>query len=213
MRPLTDHCPKPLLEAGGKPLILHHIERLAAAGVRDIVINHAHLGHMIEHALGDGRRFGVRIGYSPEAVALETAGGIRHALWQLDEDPFLVVNGDIYCDLDLSRLLGRAAQLHAQDDLAHLVLVPNPPHHCEGDFALDHGRLRHLPTARLTYAGIGLYRPTLFGALSPGQRAPLGPLLHEAVAQDRISGELHAGYWLDVGTPCRLAALEHHLRR
>lgn len=210
MRPLTDNCPKPLLAAAGKPLIVWHIERLRSAGIRDIVINHAHLGHMIEAALGSGEALEVRLRYSAEPQALETAGGIRQALALLGEAPFMVVNGDIHCDFDLARLIETGASL-ATDTLAHLVLVPNPAHHPEGDFGLCEGRLRLTDMNRLTYSGIGVFHPALFANIQPGSRAALGPLLRENIDRDRVSGELHEGYWLDVGTPARLAELERHL--
>lgn len=210
MRPLTDNCPKPLLAAAGKPLIVWHIERLRSAGVRDIVINHAHLGHMIEAELGSGEALAVRLRYSAEPQALETAGGIRQALALLGETPFIVVNGDIHCDFDLARLIETGASLTA-DTLAHLVLVPNPTHHPDGDFGLRNGRLRLADTDRLTYSGVGVFQPALFANIQPGTRAALGPLLRENINRDRISGERHDGYWLDVGTPERLAELEHHL--
>lgn len=210
MRPLTDNCPKPLLAAAGKPLIVWHIERLRSAGIRDIVINHAHLGHMIEAALGSGEALGVRLHYSAEPQALETAGGIRQALALLGEDPFIVVNGDIHCDFDPARLIGTSASL-AAGTLAHLILVPNPAHHPEGDFGLRDGRLRLTDTDRLTYSGIGVFHPALFANIQPGTRVALGPLLRENIDRDRVSGERHVGYWLDVGTPERLAELERHL--
>lgn len=216
MRPLTDSCPKPLLEAGGKPLIEHPIARLRQAGVSRLVINHAHLGHLIEARLGDGERYGVRIRYSPENPALETAGGLRHALPLLGSAPFLVCNGDVYCELDPAVLVQAAAQLPAHC-LAHLVLVPNPEHHPLGDFALDPAdglRLRADNTSlpRFTYAGLGVFRPELFADLPDGQAAPLGPLLRSAMASGRVTGSLYTGYWLDVGTPQRLAQLDAHLR-
>ncbi len=155
MRPLTDHTPKPLLEAGGKPLIVWHIERLHAAGFRELVINHAHLGHRLEGALGDGAAFGVRIAWSPEASALETAGGIRHALPLLGDAPFVVVNGDVFCDADFAALRVAAADLRADGALAHLLLVDNPAHHPEGDFRLDPDGLVHADgQPRLTFSGL-----------------------------------------------------------
>jgi MurNAc alpha-1-phosphate uridylyltransferase len=209
MRPLTDTCPKPLLQAGGKPLIVHHLERIAAAGLREIVINHAHLGTMIEDALGDGSRYGVSIAYSPEPPgALETAGGIRHALPLLGDAPFLVINGDIFCDVPLADIAGRLAV----DDLAHLVLIPNPDHNAAGDFALAHGRIDNGTTGRQTFAGVGVYRPSLFSQLVDGEPAKLAPLLRAAADAGCVSGELHAGRWIDVGTPERLAALDQDLR-
>jgi MurNAc alpha-1-phosphate uridylyltransferase len=209
MRPLTDTCPKPLLEAGGKPLIVHHLERLAAAGCREIVINHAHLGALLEQALGDGSRWGVAIAYSPEPPgALETAGGIRHALPLLGEAPFLVINGDVFCEFPLGGLADRLAA----DDLAHLVLIPNPAHHPGGDFTLTQGRVGNGEPGRLTFSGIGIYRPALFSQLADGVPAKLAPLLRAAADAGCVSGELHAGRWIDVGTPERLAALDRELR-
>jgi MurNAc alpha-1-phosphate uridylyltransferase len=206
MRPLTDATPKPLLRAGGKPLIVWHIEALVRAGIRDIVINHAHLGPLIEAALGDGARFGAAIRYSPEGEALETAGGIAHALPLLGDEPFLVVNGDIACDFDFTRLASLGAARRA-----HLVLVPNPPHHPQGDFVLRHGRVSAEGEPKLTFAGIGLYAPRLFAGIVRGARAPLAPVLRAAMGEDAVSGELHAGRWMDVGTPGRLAELDRLL--
>ncbi|MBD5802111.1 D-glycero-alpha-D-manno-heptose 1-phosphate guanylyltransferase [Azoarcus sp. Aa7] len=213
MRPLTDACPKPLLQAGGKPLIVWHIERLRDAGFTDIAINHAHLGAMIEAALGDGSAFGVRIRYSPEAEALETAGGIRQAMPLLGDAPFLVVNGDVFCDADLAALRARGAALPADGDLAHLLMVPNPEHHPDGDFHLADGRLQRNGEPRLTFSGIGVYHPALFAGIAAGTRAALGPLLREAMDAGRVGGTPHDGYWLDVGTPARLAELDARLRR
>lgn len=214
MRPLTDRVPKPLLPVGGKPLIVWHLERLARAGLREVVINHAHLGARIEAALGDGARWGLTIAYSPEPEgALETAGGIANALPLLGPDEaFLVVNGDIFCDWDISQ----AANMLNPGDLAHLVLVPNPPHHRLGDFALR-GRAVSTDVANCgaqgyTFSGIGIYLPELFAGIVRGQPAKLAPLLRAAMAQQRVSGELHAGRWVDVGTPQRLAELDAELR-
>lgn len=212
MRPLTDRVPKPLLEAGGKPLIVWQIERLRAAGLTDIVINHAHLGHLIETELGDGAALGVRIRYSPEAVALETAGGIRQALPLLDDAPFVVVNGDIFCNADLLAVREAATHLRADGDLAHLVLVANPDHNPAGDFALAKGRIIEQGPA-FTFSGIGAYHPALFADLIAGQPARLAPLLRAAVARGRVSGTLHEGTWMDIGTPQRLAELDHQLRQ
>ncbi len=215
MRPLTDTCPKPLLAAGGKPLIVWHIERLAAAGITELVINHAHLGQMIEDTLGDGAAFGVRIAYSPEGTALETAGGIARALPLLGNAPFLVVNGDVFCDTDFAALRDAGAQLQAGGLLAHLLLVPNPAHHPDGDFGLlpdarvtDDGR-----GERLTFSGIGAYHPALFAALPPDRPAKLAPLLRTAMAAGQVSGARHDGRWVDVGTPQRLAELDASLQR
>ena len=210
MRPLTDHCPKPLLEAGGKPLIVWHIERLRAAGFHELVINHAHLGWMIEQALGDGSRFGVSIHYSAEVEALETAGGIRQALALLGQAPFLVINGDIYCDADLTALRGALGS--SPTDLAHLLLVNNPAHNPHGDFALVDGRIAADGPDKLTFSGIGVYNPALFDSVAAGSAAKLAPLLRKAMAGGRVSGALHQGAWLDIGTPQRLAALDAMLR-
>ncbi len=205
MRPLTDRLPKPLLVVRGQPMIERIIIALAAAGIRDLVINHAHLGALIESALGDGSRFGVRIAYSPEGEALETAGGIAKALPLLGNAPFLVVNGDLLCDFDFFRLNGKVLD----KNLAHLVLVSNPPQHPNGDFALEGDRLAARGDAghMHTFSGIGLYQPELFSGITAGQKAPLAPLLRAAMAAGRVSGELHRGQWHDVGTPERLAAL------
>lgn len=215
MRPLTDSVPKPLLPVGGKPLIVWHLERLARAGLREVVINHAHLGARIEAALGDGARWGLSIAYSPEPEgALETAGGIANALPLLGHDePFLVINGDIWCDWDLAQ----AAKALGPDDLAYLVMVSNPPHHPQGDFALR-GRAVGADAAvgggaqSYTFSGIGVYRPQMFAGIRRGQPAKLAPLLRAAMVQQRVSGELHAGRWVDVGTPQRLAELDAELR-
>jgi len=222
MRPLTDHTPKPLLEVGDKALIVWHIERLVAAGITELVINHAHLGAQIEQALGDGSRFGARIQYSPESSALETAGGIAYALPMLaqgnEDAPFAVVNGDIYCDYDFNRLHDHAAALVRNGDKSHLVLVNNPAHHPNGDFLLRNGRLApdsfilNPSSCKLTFSGIGLYHPGLFAHIPRGSIAPLAPLLREQIAQGRISGEHHHGLWVDVGTPQRLHDLDHQLR-
>jgi len=207
MRPLTDHTPKPLLIAGGKPLIVWHLERLAAAGFREIVINHAHLGAQIEQALGDGSRWGLKIRYSPEPPgALETAGGIANARPLLGEQPFLVVNGDVYCDWDF-----RQAQQLA-DRAAHLVMVANPAHHAGGDFSLDGKRVIYANGEQtLTYAGIGVFSPSFFAGIKAGTVMKLRPLLDTAIATCTLSGERYDGRWVDVGTPLRLAELDAEL--
>lgn len=207
MRPLTDHCPKPLLPAGGKPLIVHHLERLAAAGITDVVINVSYRAKQIIAALGDGSDFGVSIAWSREEAPLETGGGIRQALPLLGEAPFLLINGDVWCDLDPARLppLG--------DDLAHLVLVDNPDHHPVGDFHLDErGRVHAQGEPRLTFAGISLLQPALVADQAPGAFA-LVPLLRRAMAAGLVGGHHHRGAWIDVGTPERLDALDRRLRR
>jgi MurNAc alpha-1-phosphate uridylyltransferase len=219
MRPLTDITPKPLLPIVGKPLIVWHLERLARAGFREIVINHAHLGDQI-----DGAAWGLRIQYSPEPPgALETAGGIANALPLLDVSrdnaPFLVVNGDIFCDWDFGR--AHAGLLDAPlAPLAYLILVPNPPHHPAGDFTLEGEKVGAGETAtadtaapaKLTFSGIGLYRPALFAGIERGRPAKLAPLLRAAMDGGRVRGECHAGRWEDVGTPARLAALDTEIR-
>ncbi|GAA0215731.1 nucleotidyltransferase family protein [Castellaniella daejeonensis] len=225
MRPLTDTCPKPLLPVGGRPLIAWHLERLARAGITDILVNHAWLGERIEAALGDGQAYGVRLRYSAESPALETAGGIARALPFFQDRPFLVVNGDVWCDWDPARAIRIAAGWPA-GRLAHLVLVDNPDHHPEGDFMLQADgfvaprpvsdgpskdaplRAAHAPAPALTFAGIGLYHPALFAATEADRPAPLAPLLRQAMAAHAVSGERHAGRWVDVGTPARLAALD-----
>lgn len=220
MRPLTNSTPKPLLQAGGKPLIAWHIENLARAGISDIVINHAHLGEQIEAALGDGSRFDVRIRYSPERpAALETAGGIAHALHLLGDAPFTVINGDIWCDYDFTRLTLHAASLQACKDIAHLILVNNPSQHPHGDFHLQSGRIlptddRRLTTndSKLTFSGIGIYQPALFTVLDRNTAAPLAPLLRAQIEAGRVSGEHYLGRWVDVGTPQRLEWLDKELR-
>jgi N-acetyl-alpha-D-muramate 1-phosphate uridylyltransferase len=209
MRPLTDRMPKPLLPVAGKPLIVWHLERLARAGFSDIVINHAHLGDQIEALLDDGSAWGLAIRYSEEPPgALETAGGIANALSLLGDDPFLVINGDIFCDWDV----GAARHALAMGDLAHLVLTANPGHNSGGDFALDKGRVSPDGPEKHTFAGIGIYRPALFEGIERGKPARLAPLLRQAMAANRVSGELHAGRWVDVGTPERLAQLDAELR-
>jgi MurNAc alpha-1-phosphate uridylyltransferase len=208
MRPLTDETPKPLLAAGGKPLVAWLIEGLARAGFRELVINHAHLGERIESALGDGSRWGVHIAYSREREALETAGGIANAAPLLGDAPFLAVNGDLWCDVPFGRL--RDALPPAAD--AHLVLVDNPQHHPSGDFTLRAGRVGNEAAPRLTFAGIGVYRPRMFAGIARGTRAPLAPLLRAAAEHGAVSGERHAGRWMDIGTPERLAALDALLR-
>ena len=214
MRPLTDTCPKPLLSVGGRPLIAWHLESLARAGIADILVNHAWLGERIEAALGDGRAYGVRLRYSAESPALETAGGIARALPFFQDRPFLVLNGDVWCDWDPARAPRLAATWPA-DRLAHLVLVDNPAHHPAGDFTLRADGLVEPPAdaaaATLTFAGIGLYRPALFAGTDPDRPAPLAPLLRRAMAARAVSGERHAGRWIDVGTPARLAALDAEL--
>jgi MurNAc alpha-1-phosphate uridylyltransferase len=204
MRPLTDKTPKPLLPAGDQPLIVHLIKALVRADFRELVVNHSHLGREVERALGDGAAYGARIHYSAEPPgALETGGGILHALPLLGE-VFLVVNGDIWTDFPFAQLRQPPA------GLAHLVLVENPTHHPHGDFALAGGAIVE-DGARLTFAGIGVYRAALFDGCAPGRFA-LAPLLRRAIADRKASGELYRGRWFDIGTPQRLQALDELLK-
>lgn len=203
MRPLTLTTPKPLVRAAGVPLIEYHLRALAAAGFNEIVINHAWLGQQIEDHLGDGSRFGLSIQYSPEGEPLETGGGIFRALSLLDDDAFLVVNGDIWTDYDFS-------VLHQPiNGLAHLVLADNPPHHPKGDFTLIDGKVQDgEPDAQtLTYSGIAVLHPQLFDGCSDGA-FKLAPLLRNAMAKGEVTGERLKGHWVDVGTYERLAEAE-----
>ena len=207
MRPLTDHCPKPLLAVGSEPLIGHHLRRLQAAGITEVVINHAWLGAQIEARLGDGADYGVHIRYSPEgAQGLETAGGIATALPLLGEAPFLVVNGDVLTDIDFQAALAQAARLSATGTLAHLWLVANPSHNPGGDFVLaaDGAVSSAGAGSALTFSGIGVYHPQLFADTAPNQAAKLAPLLRTAMQQGQVQGSEHRGLWLDVGTVERL---------
>ena len=213
MRPLTDQTPKPLLVAGGKPLIVWHLERLAAAGFREIVINHAHLGAQIEQVLGDGSQWGLHIRYSPEPPgALETAGGIAQALPLLGDEPFLVVNGDVWCDVDFGRFFRLTAE--GWQPAAHLVMVANPVHHADGDFSLEGNHIVYAHGGQtLTYAGIAVFSPAFFRDVPLGQPLKLRPLLDAAIAAGTLTGERFTGRWVDVGTPQRLAELDQELLR
>lgn len=207
MRPLTDTTPKPLLEVGGKALIEYHLLALQQADVQDVIINHAWLGQQIESYLGNGERYGLRIEYSEEIpVALETAGGIIQALPWLGTEPFIVINGDIWCDYPLRQLPRSPA------GLAHLVMVDNPQHNPQGDFCLINNRLQAEGETRLTYSGIGVYHPDLFAGLAAGIR-PLAPLLKDAMAANQVSGEYYQGRWYDIGTPERLTELDLQLKQ
>ncbi len=212
MRPLSDRVPKPLLPVGGRPLIIWLLQALGHAGFRRIVINVAHLGEMIEAEIGHGAAFGLEVLWSRESPALETAGGIAHALPLLGEKPFVVVNGDIWTDYDFSALRRQGLPR----GLARLVLVDNPPHHPQGDFALlPHGegfRVSEEEGERLTFAGIGCYHPRLFAAVEPDRPLPLAPLLRAAMAAGEICGEHFRGRWTDVGTPQRLLQLDAQVR-
>ena len=207
MRPLTDHVPKPLLQVGGKPLIVWHLENLAKAGFTEIVINHAYLGQQIEDMLGNGAQWGVSIQYSAEGSALETAGGIAKALSLLGSEPFLVVNGDVFIRMDFAQLRGKLQN----DKLAHLVLVDNPPQHSQGDFALDDGNLSLDGKRKLTFSGVAIYDQALFRDIERGQVARLAPLLQQAIMQGKASAEYYAGVWHDIGTPERLQELDRQL--
>jgi len=217
MRPLTDACPKPLLEAGGKPLIVWQIERLARAGIRSIVINHAWLGARIEAALGDGSRWQVELRYSPEHEALETAGGIAQALPLLtrpgEDDVFVAVAGDVYTDFDYAALHVRADRLRALPEPGmHLVMVPNPAFHPDGDFGLVDGVLSLDTSPRLTFGSFGLYDTRMFRDLPRGSRRALTPYYRETIARGLASGELYEGWWENVGTQAQLEALDRLLR-
>lgn len=216
MRPLTDSCPKPLLKVRGRPLIIWHILNLVRAGMTDIVINHAHLGHMIEEALGDGSRFGATIAYSAEGTALETAGGIARARHLLGDDPFVAVAGDIYCPhFDYAQALDALqdndvwGNPHPPDqrDVAWLYLVKNPPHNPQGDFALNNFSIANDGAEKFTFSGIGVYRPQMFDGIAPGQSAKLAPILRDYAARGQVGGEVYRGDWTDVGTPERLEQL------
>jgi N-acetyl-alpha-D-muramate 1-phosphate uridylyltransferase len=208
MRPLTDHTPKPLLPVAGKPLIVHTIDQLVLAGFTEIVINHARFGQQIEDKLGNGNNLGASIAYSPEGdEPLETAGGIINALPLLGKDAFLVVNGDIATDFPFAGLNKVSV------DLIHLVMVDNPSHHAKGDFGItDLGQLTNNDGQRLTFSGIGLYHPDLFTNTPPGKRKLL-PLLLDAIAAKKATGQYYSGFWMDIGTPERLQELDFYLRK
>lgn len=215
MKPLTDATPKPLLRAGGKSLIDYHLHKLAKAGIKEVVINHAWLGQMIEEHVGDGSRFGLQIQYSPEPPGgLETAGGIIRALPLLGPEPFVVVNGDVYSDYDYSKLVQTAKEL--TESQAHLVLVDNPPQHSRGDFILEDGRVIATTDAfsspGLTFSGLSIISPALLRGYADSRR-PLRPLLVRAIRAGTLSGEHYQGEWHDVGTPTRLQTLDKWLRK
>jgi len=222
MRPLTDDCPKPLLKVRGRPLIVWHVLNLVRAGLKDIVINHAHLGSMIEEALGNGEAFGAHIAYSAEGTALETAGGIANARHLLGDEPFLALAADIYCPhfdfsqtktvLEDNDVWGNPHPLH-QRDVAWLYLVKNPAHNPHGDFALNSFSIANEGEPRYTFSGIGVYRPTMFDSVSAGESVKLAPLLREYAARGQVGGELYRGDWTDVGTPQRLEELNAPLTR
>ena len=212
MRPLTLHTPKPLLEVGGKPLIVWHIEKLQKIGVTEIVINTAWLGEKLATTLGDGSKFGVTILWSHEGEGLETAGGIINALPLLGDEPFILVNGDVWTTMDFASLLD--VQLGEQQ--AHLVLVENPPQHLKGDFILSNGLAYTFEQEQLgealTYSGIAVLHPRMFAGLENGKR-PLAPLLKQAMQQQQVSAEKLQGIWVDVGTPERLEQLDQQIKQ
>jgi MurNAc alpha-1-phosphate uridylyltransferase len=205
MRPLTDVTPKPLLRVGGQCLIEYHLKALQRAGIREAVINLGHLGEQIQALLGDGRRYGLDIRYSHEGDhILDTGGGIHHALPMMGEEPFLVINGDIFTDFPFESLRGRVVAL------AHVVLVANPAHHPQGDFSLAEELVHADGAPRFTFSGIGIYHPELFAGCTAGV-FPLAPVLRRAMAAGQVSGEIYAGMWCDVGTPTRLSELAMRL--
>ena len=216
MRPLTDTCPKPLLKVRGRPLIVWQILNLVRAGITEIVINHAHLGHLFEETLGDGGQFGAQIQYSAEGTALETAGGIAKARHLLGEEPFVAISGDIYIPhfdfeqvktvLEDSDLWGNPIPLDKRD-VAWIYLVKNPPHHPAGDFALNSFSIANEGAPLYTFANIGVYRPQMFDAITPGEHAKLGPLLREYAARGQVGGEIYRGEWINVGTVEQLEEL------
>ncbi len=212
MRPLTLHTPKPLLEVGGKPLIVWHIEKLQKIGVTEIVINTAWLGDKLVAALGDGSQFGVRILWSHEGDGLETAGGIINALPLLGEEPFILVNGDVWTTMDFSTLLN----VQLEDKQAHLVLVENPPQHLKGDFILANDLAYTFEQEQLgealTYSGVAVIAPHMFAGLEHGKR-PLAPLLKQAMQQQHVSAEKMQAIWVDVGTPERLEQLDQQIKQ
>ena len=214
MRPLSDAMPKPLLLAGGKPLVVWQLERLVAAGFTDMVINLAHCAHAIEAALGDGARFGATIRYSREAEPLEVAGGIATALPLLGNGVALVVSGDLYTDYDYSTLIGRARAMlaTAAPPHAHMVMVPNPPYHPRGDFVLVDGKLAFEGAAASTFGNIALYRTALFRELPRGEKIKILPLYRDWIGRRWVSGELYRGVWSNVGTPGDLAELDAALK-
>lgn len=213
MRPLTDHLPKPMLSAGGKPLLQYHLEALANAGVREVIINLAYLGEKIRAFVGTGERFGLSVSYSVESEPLETAGALLHALNLLGNEPFILINGDVWTDYPLDKIA--SAELQADED-AHLVLVPNPEFHPGGDFSPNSlGQLEDNPTLeKFTFAGISLIHPRMI-ANYPDKRLkfPLGEVLRAGISQNRISAEIYRGNWSDVGTPERLAELNAQLEK
>jgi len=216
MMPLTAKTPKPLLEAGGKPLLSYHIEKLKKAKILDIVINHSYLGQQIEDFYQDGRQLGVSIEWSREEIPLETAGGIINALPKLGESPFIIMNGDVWCDLEVEQIIDSVdlEKLEKGELLAHLVLVTNPEHNTTGDFSIESGRVKNEGEEMYTYAGISLLSPKLFdqARLASNEVIGLAPLLRKAALENRVSGQIYEGDWQDIGTPERLNALRKQLK-
>ncbi|MFM1824769.1 MAG: hypothetical protein RI888_356 [Pseudomonadota bacterium] len=200
MRPLTDHIPKPLLEVAGKPLIIWHLEKLAKANFEEVIINHAHLGGMIEAYVGDGSRWNLKITYSREGSPLETAGGIKKALPLIGDQPFLVVNADIYTDFNFATIKNR----NLNDCKGHLVMVKNPKQHPDGDFFLQNNQIEREGKERLTFSGIAVYQPKIFEDINLEPVAKLAPILKKLIDAECISGEAYQGLWFDIGTPERL---------
>ena len=200
MRPLTDHIPKPLLEVAGKPLIIWHLEKLAKANFEEVIINHAHLGGMIEAYVGDGSRWNLKVTYSREGSPLETAGGIKKALPLIGDQPFLVVNADIYTDFNFATIKNR----NLNDCKGHLVMVKNPKQHPDGDFFLQNNQIELEGKERLTFSGIAIYQPKIFEDINIEPVAKLAPILKKLIGAKCISGEAYQGLWFDIGTPERL---------
>jgi MurNAc alpha-1-phosphate uridylyltransferase len=222
MRPLTDSIPKPLLKVRGRPLITHHVLNLVRAGITDIVINHSHLGQMIEQELGDGSRYGARIAYSHEPAPLETAGGIANARHLLGDEPFLAVSGDIYApyfDFEQVKDVLKDADIWGRPypkeerDIAWLYLTPNPWHNPDGDFAVDMYTLSNHGSPKWNFANIGVYRPEMFDAIKPGEAARLGPLMRQFTDLKRVGGEIYQGPWVNVGTVAQLEELNAPLAK
>jgi MurNAc alpha-1-phosphate uridylyltransferase len=208
MRPLTDQIPKPLLEVAGKPLIVWHLEKLAKAHFKEVVINHAYLGEMIESYLGNGSKWDLKIHYSREGVPLETAGGIKKALTLLGDEPFLVVNADIFSNLDYITLKNR----NLNNFKGHIVMVKNPAHHMHGDFVLHHNKIELEGSNKLTCSGLAIYRPEIFEEINMEPVVKLAPILKKLIDAGFVSGEEHHGLWFDVGTPKRLEEINLFLK-
>lgn len=208
MRPLTDQIPKPLLEVAGKPLISWHLEKLAKANFKEVIINHAYLGEMIESYLGDGSKWGIKISYSREGFPLETAGGIKKALPLIGDKPFLVINADIFTDFDYAALKNR----NLNEFKGHLIMVKNPKHHSEGDFVLKDSQIELEGEGKLTFSGIAIYKPEVFKEINMESANKLAPILKKLINARGVSGEVHHGIWFDIGTPERLKEINFFLK-